>query len=142
MTIGLTILALAVLKIISLKLDGFTPDYDTLIFPLGGASFLFSRFAADRFFKTVGMSRSGSSVETWDRILAKPEGFVAQDEVVEFKLERSELRINFFAFVLICLLGIVFIYFVRDASMIIGASLFCVLSGGLAIQLGLAWDGS
>ncbi len=93
----------------------------------------------------LGMSRGGSSVETWNRILAKPDGFVADNELVEFK--ESQLT-NTFAFVFLYLFSMFFLLLgvgshlagVHPVQLIfwyVSAGFF----GGYAIQLLSAWDG-
>ena len=53
------------------------------------ANILLARLCADRVFKWFGQSRSGRFRETQTKMLAKPEGFVADDEVVEVSLPRT-----------------------------------------------------
>ena len=53
------------------------------------ANILLARLCADRVLKWFGQSRSGRFRETQTKMLAKSEGFVADDEVVEVSLPRT-----------------------------------------------------
>lgn len=87
----------------SLRLDLYTKDFMLKLFGLVAANWVLSYIAADRLFKLVGMSRGGNSVETWNRVLAKPNDFVALEQVVEFTISP---RTNTFGFVFMFLMGL------------------------------------
>ena len=87
----------------AVRLDLHTTDFVPKLGGLILANWILSWIAADRLFKLLGISRSGSSVETWERILAKTDSFIADDEVVEFKESKLE---NTFSFVLLFLFGL------------------------------------
>jgi hypothetical protein len=136
---------LFLLPYVSLRLDLHTKDFMLKLCGLVAANWVLSYIAADRFFKLLGMSRGGSSVETWNRILAKPDGFVALDEVVEFT--ESPLT-NIFGFVFVFLFGLLSLFLAVGSHLaglhhiqlifLYGCAIFF---GGYALQLFSAIDG-
>ena len=140
----LTIAELCIWKIITVKLQLSTPVFSRHVPELGMASWLISWFATDRFFKTRGLSRSGISVETWDRLPANPADFASDDGGVEYHLSRSEVRFHFLFYLLVFLAAVPFVCVAGvavDLPFIILGSVGCVLSGRLGIQQASAWDG-
>jgi hypothetical protein len=145
LTIIFLLAELSLMELVFLELDLPTLNFPSFIFVLLGADFLLSFFAAERFFKTLGLSRSGNSVETWDRIGANHDRIVADEEVVEFKEPVSH---NIFGFVfflvfgLFSMLGILYSHVVGvHPAQLVFWHVAGVLFGGCAIQLALASDG-
>jgi hypothetical protein len=130
---------------ISLKLDLHIPDFMQQPSGLIIANWVISFFLADRFFKMLGMSRGGNSVETWERIPAKPDGFVADNEVVEHTESGPACAFAFvfmFPFGLLGLLGVVYSHLVGAHPMQLIFWYVCaIFCGGHAIQTFVAWDG-
>jgi hypothetical protein len=145
MTIVFTLAELPLLRLVSSKLLPATPEFSPLNPVLLMPSFLVSFFAVDAIFRSLGLSRSGSSVETWERDFAKRDGLVAGDAIVNYRDPRSEVRTNFALALFFCLFGIG----VSSAGAIAGAHPALLVPsfalgfwmGGCAIQIGLAWDG-
>jgi hypothetical protein len=104
-------------------------------------NFLFSYYATDRFFKMLRMSRSGNSVETWDRIPAKPERLIAANEIVEHVVGRADVIFTEMFCFLACLAGAFVIPFAPLGliTFIMGSGL--VLLGGVGLQQSFAPDG-
>ncbi len=132
-------------RFVSLKLDLHTKDFTLKLFGLLAVNWIISGFVTDRLFKMLGMSRSGSSVETWDLSPPDADGFVADDEPVEFTEGGLACTIAFvfiFLFGLLGLLGVVSSHLEGAPPAYFILSYACVtFFGGYAIQLFLAWDG-
>ncbi len=132
-------------RFVSLKLDLHTKDFTIKLFWLLAVNWVVSCVAAACVFKMLGMSRSGDSVETWDRIPAKPDGFVADDEVVEHKESGPACATTFvfmFVFGLLSLLGVVYSHLVGAHPMqLIFWCVGAIVFGGHASQTFVAWDG-
>ncbi len=101
-----------------------------------------SVLAVDRFFKKLGSSRSGDSVETRERAFGTSEAFAADGEVVEFVLERSTFKSRLRTLVLAFPCSLFLIYgFPNDpAWMLVGyvGAAFVIVQ---FIRRLFAWDG-
>jgi hypothetical protein len=140
MTAILTIAELWIWRIVSVAQPPV--PYFISVYGLSMVNALFSAFAADGYFKRIGLSRSGNSVELRDRMLANPEGLVPDDAVVEFCLDRSSVRRNLIACGIACVLAMVLNHYLPDESAWrLLASSILILSLGCALQQLLAWDG-
>jgi hypothetical protein len=105
-------------------------------------NYLISKVAVDLFFKKLGSSRSGNSVETWERTFGMSEGAGADNEVFEFALGRSEFKSRLRTFVLAFPCSLILIYGFPDdpAWVLVGyvAAVFIIFQ---IIRQLFAWDG-
>ncbi len=106
-------------------------------------SYLFAFFAADRLCRARGLSLSRNSIETWDRMVADRERFVAPFLAVEYAFNRPTVIVNVCLSALICLLPTVLLVCLHTPDFVTSviAIVSLVLFGGLGIQFVLAWDG-
>jgi hypothetical protein len=149
LAIGLSIVELILWIIVSLKLHRDAAQHIGMYgYMIAMANWVVSWFAADRYFKTRGLSRSGISVETWDRLPAKPADFAFGNDAVEYHLSRSEVRFCFFFYLLFSLAALLFVCVAglvgaagENLPYIILGSVGCVLFGRLGLQQAAAWDG-
>jgi hypothetical protein len=105
------------------------------------ANFLLSFYATDRFFKLRGLSRSGNSVETWDRIPASPKRSAADIKIVEHVVGRAEVLFTLVFSFLLCLLAVLGLLIAREPMTTIICGSGIVFLGRVWLQQSEALDG-
>jgi hypothetical protein len=112
------------------------------VLPLFGANWVLAALAIDRFLKTIDLSRSGTSIEIWGQNVASREHSFADQEVIEFVLDRSTIRSNLCASVIVPLLAIFLIVCCSNNSELFFVGcvgfVFCI---GFGIRIWWASDG-
>ncbi len=80
---------------------------------VAGVSLFVAFILGDRFFLACGKSLSGSSVVTWDRLIAEEERFVAPSLAVEYGYDRQSLLVTSLLCHLFCLVVMFLLFLAR-----------------------------